>query len=101
LPQRGRADHDRGHEGRRHQAAPELLHQQREVGMRSAEAAMLLRQGRGEPAEFRELRPDRVILGAKLGEHPFALLECVILLAEALEAFLQQPLLVGERRQHG
>ena len=39
-------------------------------------------------------------LAPELGELALALLERVILLAEALEAFLQQPLFFGERGQH-
>src|SRR6185312_10582552 len=99
-PQNRAAQDDGRHERGSDEPAPELLHQQSKIGVRSAEAAMLFGQGRGQPAQLRELRPDRIVPGAELGEQRLALLERITLLAKAFEAFLQQPLFFGEGGQH-
>ena len=98
----GAAAHDHGGQIRLgDQAAAYGLHDDHRFDAGHAEAAMLLREGDGEPAELGELPP--VLVGpALLGGHQLAArLEAVVLAHEALHALLQKLLVLGIVEVHG
>ncbi len=61
---------------------------------------MGLRQGRGEPAEFSEARPDGAAEPLLAGSQVAARVEGIVPLDKALDAVLEQRLLLGQPTVH-
>jgi hypothetical protein len=94
------AEHHGGEVGLQRQGAPERFHDDHGFDRTAAEAAMLLREGQGQEAEFGILRP-QIPAPALLGLAVLlAALEVVAVGQQPIHAVLQEPLLLGEVEIH-
>src|SRR5262249_29059640 len=94
------ADHDRREIRLEHQRLAERFHHDHGFDAAAAEAAVLLREGKPEQALLGELAPDRLAPAALLLHVLLALLEIIGVGQEAIEALLEQALLLGQIEIH-
>ncbi len=100
VAQEAAGEHDARQIGLDDEAPAELLEQQHQLHGAAAEAAVVLGEGHREPAELGELAPVLAAEAFFLGDDLASLVEVVLVLDEALDAVLQQGLLVAKREIH-
>ena len=100
MAQEAAADDDGGEIRLQHQRAAHRLHHDHDLGRAGAEAAVFFRERQAEQALFGKLAPDGFAPAALLRHVFLAAIEVVGIAQEALDAFLEKPLLLGQIKIH-
>src|SRR3954452_3314158 len=100
MAQEAAADHDGCEIRLEHQRLAERFHHDHGLDAAAAEAAIGLREGQTEQALLGELAPDRFAPAALLLHVLLAALEIVGIGQEAVDAFLEKPLLLVQIKIH-
>src|SRR6478672_10099245 len=101
MAQEAAAEHDGRKIRLQHQRLAERLHHDHGLDPAGAEAAIFFRKRQPEQALFGELAPEGFAPAALLRHEFPALVEIVGIGQQPVDAFLEQPLLLGQIKIHG